>query len=441
MSGSDETRLLSNEPISFDEHGDLPFSLPFDQIAPSQISLYLQLDTRVGKHTCRQACVHCFYINQPEAANRSIDLFEGRRIMDDLSALGYRVFPMISDSLASNGEFLRLFGNTHNRDFRQELDCRETKTMQAGDLWTSGAPLLDENWMDYLTEAVAHGFGNVTITFHGVLDKHLRLLPEDTYPIKGVFPGVRCAQVIERIRAFNDALLAGRIPLVRSTPARDLAPRALKINLGVTIGKHNHTLAHLLRYSEYFNRCGVSVVRFNAFHAHGGRLPELVLSKAEIAHWYRDLKWVHDNIALNFQLGVDEDFGTSGIDVMGFPPHVGWCRAGRQLFAIVPDAPEDIERNARLSKEKIGSIAACVDAFKPICGRLIRETTPDARSVRYYPEFFPDVIDALTRKRMDGTYTDGCFAGEMLAELHAAAVGEAQVRAPRTAAISLSRQR
>lgn len=441
MSGSEETRVSRNEPISFDEHGDLPFSLPFDQIAPSQISLYLQLDTRVGKHTCRQACAHCFYINQPDAANRSIDLFEGRRIMDDLTALGYRIFPMISDSFAHNGEFLRLFGNTHNRDFRQELDCRETKTMQTGDLWTSGAPLLDEHWMDYLTETVRHGFGNVTITFHGVLDEHLRLLPESTYPIKGVFPGVRCAQVIARIHAFNDALLAGRIALAGSTPARELAPRPLKINLGVTIGKHNHMLAHLLRYAEFFNRCGVSVVRFNAFHAHGGRLPELVLSKAETADWYRDLKWVHDNIALNFQLGVDEDFGTSGIEAMGFPAHVGWCRAGRQLFAIVPDEPEDIERNTRTSKEKIGSIAACVDAFKPICGRLIRETTPDVPSVRYYPEFFPDVIDALTRKRMDGTYTDGCFAGEMLAELHAAAVGEENIRTPRTAAISLSRPR
>lgn len=441
MSVRDDERAPGNEPISFDEHGALPFSMPFDEIAPSQISLYLQLDTRVGKRTCRQACAHCFYINQPEAANRSIDLPEGRRIMDDLTALGYRVFPMIADSLASNGEFLRLFGNTHNRDFRQEFDCRETKTMEAGDLWTSGAPLLDENWMDYLAEAVRNGFGNVTITFHGVFDEHLRLWPEHAYPIKGVFSGARCAQVIERIHAFNDALRAGRIPLASPMPARDPAPRPLRINLGVTIGKHNHTLAHLLRYAEYFNQSGVSVVRFNAFHAHGGRLPELVLTKSEVAAWYRDLKWLHDNIALNFQLGVDEDFGTSGIGVMGFPAHVGWCRAGRQLFAIVPDEPEDIERNPNFVREKVGSIAACVDAFKPICGRLIRETTPHAPRPRYYPEFFRDVIEALTRKRMNGTYADGCFAGEMLAELRAADVRVNPGHLPRTTAISLSRER
>lgn len=413
MSEPNGVQSTANQPISFDEHGDLPFSMPFSEIRPSQISFYLQLDTRVGKRTCRQACAHCFYINQPEAANKSIDLVEGRRIMDGLTALGYRVFPMISDSLANNGEFLRLFGNTHNRDFRQEWDARETRTMERGDLWTSGAPLLDDNWAYYLADAVKNGFGNVTITFHGVLDERLALLPANIYPIKGVFPGVRCVEVIARIHAFNEAL--------NTDPTGGVEPSAepLRINLGVTIGKHNHTREHLLRYVEYFEKLGVSVVRFNAFHDHGGRLPELVLTKTEIAEWYRNLKWVHDNIPISFQLGVDEDFGTSGIEVMEFPTHVGWCRAGRQLFAIVPDAPEDIEWNALVRKEKIGSIAACVDAFKPIVGRLIRETSCDTSTPRYYPEFFYDAIDALTQKRLDGTYTDGCFAGEMLQALRA----------------------
>lgn len=441
MSPIDETRPPGNEPISFDEHGNLPFSIPFDEIAPSQISLYLQLDTRVGRKTCRQACAHCFYINQPEAANRSIDLNEGRRIMDNLTALGYRVFPMISDSFANNGEFLRLFGNTHNRDFRQELDCRETKTMEAGDLWTSGAPLLDDNWMEYLSEAVRNGFGNVTITFHGVLDERLQLMPESTYPIKGVFPGARCTQVVQRIHVFNDALCANRIALGDAATARHQPPQPLRINLGVTVGKHNHGRAHLLRYVEYFERLGVSVVRFNAFHDHGRRLPELVLTKAEIAEWYRDVKWVHGHIPLSFQLGIDEDFGTSGIEVMGFPPHVGWCRAGRQLFAIVPDPPEEIERNAHVHREKIGSIAACVDAFKPICGRLIRETSPQTPMPRYYPEFFQDVIDALTRKRLDGTYRDGCFAGEMLAERHASVANVVNGDAPYETVVPLSHWR
>lgn len=405
---------VGNQAISYDEHGAIPFDLPFRQLAPRDISLYLQLDTTVGKKTCRQACAHCFYINQPEAANRSIDLREGRRIMDDLGAQGYRVFPMISDSFGAGGAFLRLFGDTHNRDFHQEQDCKPTKTMQRGDMWTSGAPLLDPDWREYLWTGIENGFGNVTITFHGVPDEHLKLAPADAYPIKGVFPGADCERVMARIHAFNDDLRAGRLGAHAGVAPPLLAP--LNINLGVTIGKHNHTREHLVRYVDYFKRWRIAVLRFNAFHDHGWRLPQLPLSREEIAQWYRDLKWVHDNIALDFQLAVDEDFGSSGIEAMDFPAHIGWCRAGHQLFAIVPDRPRELARGRLGRRERIGSIAACVDAFKPLVGDLIRET-PCVGVPAYRLEFFHDVIDELMRKRRDGTYADGCFAPEMLSEL------------------------
>lgn len=390
-----------NQPIAYDDHGDIPLDVPFRALRPEDISLYLQLDTTVGRKTCRQACTHCFYINQPAAANRSIALHEGRRIMDSLAAQGYRVFPMISDSFGRDGMFLRLFGDTHNRDFHQEENRRPTKTMQRGDMWTSGAPLLDAQWKEYLWTGVENGFGNVTITFHGILDSDLKLLPAEDYPIKGVFAGRDCERVIARIHAFNNE-------------AQLTAP--LDINIGVTIGKHNHSREHLLRYAAYFARLGISVLRFNAFHDHGGRLPQLSLTTAERAQWYRDLKWVHENVPLDFQLGVDEDFGSSGVEVMGFPPHVGWCRAGQQLFAIVPDRPQTIESGEFGRIEHIGSIAACVDAFQPIVGKLIRVTPANGGQPTYKLEFYYDVIEDLQRKRLDRTYRDGCYAPEMLAK-------------------------
>ncbi|OEZ59126.1 radical SAM protein [Duganella sp. HH105] len=390
-----------NQPIAYDDHGDIPLDVPFHSLRPGDISLYLQLDTTVGRKTCRQACTHCFYINQPAAANRSIDLVEGRRIMDCLAAQGYRVFPMISDSFGRDGMFLRLFGDTHNRDFHQEQNRRPTKTMQRGDMWTSGAPLLDAQWKEYLWTGVENGFGNVTITFHGILDSDLQLLPAEDYPIKGVFAGRDCERVIARIHAFN-------------SEAQPAAP--LDINIGVTIGKHNHTREHLLRYTAYFARLGISVLRFNAFHDHGGRLPQLPLTTAERAQWYRDLKWVHENVPLDFQLGVDEDFGSSGIEAMGLPTHVGWCRAGQQLFAIVPDPPQTIASGDFGSIEHIGSIAACVDAFQPVVGKLLRATPADGGQPTYKLEFYYEVIEDLQRKRLDGTYRDGCFAPEMLAK-------------------------
>lgn len=399
---------ISNEPISYDDHGDIPMEKPFREIAPADISIYLQLNTNVGKNTCRQTCGHCFYINQPEARGRAMDLVEGRRVMEELSRRGYKIFPMISDSFANGGEFLTLFANSHNRDYRQEPERKTTKTMERGEMWTSGAPLLGDDCERLLALGVASGFGSITITFHGVPDEQLMLKPHEVYPISGVFPGRDCERVIRRIHAFNSSRGGG--------PGG--AP--LEVNVGVTIGKHNHGRENLIRYARYFDRLGVAVVRFNCYHDHGWRYPHLTLSRDDIAAVYGDVKWIHENIPVEFQIGLDEDFGTSGIEVMGFPEHTGICRAGRQLFAVVPDEVEVLENNPDLRRESIGTMAGCVDAFKPIVGRLVREIDKARGSVTYDLEFFHDVIEELTQKRLNGTYKDGCFAPEMLMDLRAA---------------------
>lgn len=402
------TDPVRNEPISYDDHGDIPFEVSFRDIPVHEISIYLQLDTRVGRSTCRQACAHCFYINQPAARNRVMDLAEGRKVMAALERRGYKIFPMIADSFAHGGAFLRLFGNSHNRDFHQELDSKPTKTMVRGDMWTSGAPLLGDDWRELLMTGIENGFGNVTITYHGTLDDRLRVRPHATYPIRGVFPGADCETVIRRIHQFNADMVAGGFERLKALPAEMRSP--LAINIGVTLGKHNHTLQHLLRYVRYFNDLGVAVLRFNNFHDHGWKLPLLPLTADEVAQCFRDIRWIHENVPLSFQLGLDEDFGTNGIEVMGFPPHTGWCRAGRQLFAVVPEEPVPLSAG----REKIGTIAGCVDAFKPIVGQLVRIS--DGLSVDYDLQFDHGVIDRLNRKRLDGTYRDGCFAPEMLDE-------------------------
>ncbi|GLY99623.1 hypothetical protein [Actinoplanes sp. NBRC 103695] len=394
---------VRNEPIAYDDHGDIPFHVPFRELSPPDVSIYLQLNTKVGRSTCRQACTHCFFINQPQVRGRSMDLTEGRAVMDDLAALGYRVFPMISDSFANGGEFLRSFGDTHNRDLRQGPSRDHTKTMERGELWTSGAPLLDPDWPDLLRLAVEQGFGSVTITFHGLFDENLELLPPDAYPIGRVFPGRDCRTVIDRIAAFNTG------PVAR-------AAWPLQINIGVTIGSHNHTRDDLLRYVRYFAGLPIDVLRFNCFHDHGGQHPHLTLSPAEVAAFYRDLRDIHDTVALPFQLGVDEDFGTSGIEVMGFPAHTGWCRAGRQLFAAVPEPPEELHTTAARRVERIGTVAACVDAFQPVVGDLRRTTDLAGGAVTHDIDFFHDVIDDLNHRRVTGAYSDGCYAPEMLAD-------------------------
>ncbi|WP_448203857.1 hypothetical protein [Azospirillum sp. sgz302134] len=344
-------------------------------------------------------------------------LDEGLAIKQGLEAAGYRIFPMISDSFANRGEFLRLFRNTHHRDFREGLSGTPTGTMERGHMWTSGAPLLDDDWRDLLELGVENGFGSVTLTFHGLLDADGCLLPHGAYPIGGVFPGERCEEVIQRLHAFNRDLAANAIPRLAALPEE--ARRPLEINVSVTVGRHNHGRGALLRYAQYFNRLGVTTVRFNRFHDHGGRHPHLVLSEEEVVQAYRDFRWLHDHEPLSFQLAIDEDFGSLGIEVMEFPPHVGWCRAGRQLFAVVPDPPELAAEDAERRVEWIGSIGACVDAFHPLVGRLVRDTDKIRGAVSYRLDFRHDVIADLNRKRMDGTYRNGCYALEMETEMEA----------------------
>src|SRR5262249_54199542 len=161
-----------------------------------------------------------------------------RRLMEDLRARGYKVFPLISDNFADDGEFLRVFGNplaaSPVHDYREGSDRRAAKTMERGEMWTSGAPLLDENWWDLLCTGIENGFGTVTITFHGVPGEDLSLRPRDEYPIKGVFHGLDTEVVIARVHRFDEDLVAGRIARLASLPPQAGAP--IQLNMTVTIG-------------------------------------------------------------------------------------------------------------------------------------------------------------------------------------------------------------
>ncbi|EKO3606105.1 hypothetical protein M6C35_000984, partial [Vibrio metschnikovii] len=251
--------------------------------------------------------------------------------------------------------------------------------------------------VDLLHTCVENGFGTISITFHGIPDKNGNLQPSNNYPIKGVFPGAKTLEVIDRIKDFNlNHLPSGKQPI--------------KINIGITIGSHNHTLETILSYCEIFNGVGINSLRFNCFTDHGKKHPHLQLSQEQVRKFYQDIKYVHDNIPCDFQIGISEDFGTNGIDVLGLPGHVGWCRAGRQLFAIVPSPIEKIGSVG----EKIADIVGCVNIFEPYLGYLLRVPNIDGISYRYKVCFDENAIDNFTAKRLNGEFTNGCFAGEML---------------------------
>lgn len=397
----------TNKPISYDFHGDTPFTVPFAEIDPADIHIYLDLDTKVGRNTCGQKCTHCWFVNYEKVYDKSFAMDEGPRILEGLQSHGYQVYPRYVDSFAYGGEFMRIYGPANNREFRQEADHIPTETMEKGDAWTSGRPLLGDDYVELLDLARESGYGTISITYHGVLDENLAVIDDGSYPIKGVFSGADTEKVLQRIADYNAR---------RRADGSETAD-AFRVNIGVTVGRHNHGRESLLRYAQYFNKLGVDTVRFNNFSDHGGRHPGLRLSREEIEQAYRDFRWLHDTVELDFQLGVSEDFGTFGIKAMGFPGHVGWCRAGRQLFAAIPAEETVLSEDGPERREKIGDIVGCVNTFEPHLGILVRTVVEGEDGARYDLEFDHEAIQAFTDKRMAGVYKDGCFAPELSEEL------------------------
>ena len=399
---------VANAPIAYDFHGDTPFTVPFQDIKSDDIHIYLDLDTKVGKNTCGQKCTHCWFVNYEKVYNKSFAMEEGPLIKAGLEAEGFHVYPRYVDSFAYDGAFMRLYGPANNREFRQESDHKPTETMEKGDAWTSGRPLLADNYVELLDLARVSGYGTISITYHGVLDENLAVIDDGSYPIKGVFSGANTEEVLRRIGRYHDKR--------RDRMRGDELPAAFRVNIGVTIGRHNNSRTSLERYAHYFNKLGVDTVRFNNFADHGGRHPELQMSYDEIEQVYRDLKWLHENVEMRFQLGVSEDFGTFGIKAMGFPSHVGWCRAGRQLFAAIPTDEVVLAESDDERREKIGDIVGCVNTFEPHLGILVRKVSTRDQDVTYSLEFDHEAIDEFTAKRLSGVYQDGCFARELSQE-------------------------
>lgn len=393
---------VNNLPIAYDFHGDIPFSTAFSEISPKDISLYIDLDTNVGKDTCGQNCSHCWFVNYEKVFAKSFGLEEGRAITDSLRRSGYTVYPRYVDSFAKDGDFLRIHGAAHNREFRQTDEKEVTDTMKRGDAWTSGRPLFGDNYVELLDLAVANRYGTVSITFHGVLQPDMQLSPRTSYPIDGVFHGEDCVTVIQRINSYNEDR--------RSTQ------HALRVNIGITIGKHNHTRESLVRYVAFFNALGVATVRFNNFLDHGNRHPGLELTPSEIEQFYKDIRWIHENEHLDFQLAVSEDFGIYGVKVMGFPSSVGWCRAGRQLFTVIPCERVMTKTETGLEMQKVADVVGCVNTFSPYLGSIFRFSGAGDDESSYQIKFDVEAIALFTEKRMKGVYKNGCFAREILAE-------------------------
>lgn len=407
---------MPNQPISFDHHGNIPLSTPFKNISPKDIHIYVDVDTFIGAKTCGQACNHCWFVNYPQIIGKSFDLNDGVKLCEHLRELGYTVFPRYTDSFAYAGQLMKKYGQAQARTYFEDV-LTPTARMEKGEAWTSGRPLTKSNYSSLLRMAEECGYGTITMTFHGLLNRN-GILIDKNYPIKGVISTADFMTAINNIKAYNQ---------MRKKESGD-SHDAFNISVGITIGKHNLSKKMLNRYVKFFDSLGVQSLRFNRFYDHGNKHPHLTITEDEVKEVYKNIKAIHETKPIALQLGISEDFGTSGISVMGFPPEVGICRAGHQLFAIIPTStPKILENNSEQVVAIIGDVVGCVNVFEPKVGEVFRVTSGIDNSISYRLQFDQQAIARLMKKRMDQTFTNGCFAPELMAEIKAANTSTYQI--------------
>lgn len=395
--------MSKNSDIMYDFHGNIPLSIPFTKIKPQDIDLYFEIDTNIGSKTCEQTCKHCWYTNCDQVAHKSFDHNEAMVIYQALLEKGYNVFPRYTDGFAYNGEYMQKYKMANTRTYYSGVNPIPAKTMQNGELWSSGTPLLKGNAENLLDIARETGFKTITMTFHGLIDENLSLMEQKYYPIQGVSNSANYEKVISIIKNYN----------AKYKDKFDFS--GFHIGVGITIGKHNNFKEMLQRYLHYFNKFDISALRFNRFFNFGNSHPHLVISEEEVKQFYIDIKELHTNISLNYQLGISCDFGTSGIEAVDFPSHASWCRAGRQFFAIYPTANNIIFTENDFKYERIGDLVACVNIFSPISGALYRKTSiSNKATITYELKFFVDVIDKLLNDRVNGIFKNGCYARDIM---------------------------
>ncbi|MTI30034.1 radical SAM protein [Xanthovirga aplysinae] len=275
------------KPIIYDDHTD-----------PSKTELHYYIDTRLGKKTCKAMCEFCWlkrdhlseHVEEPEVALQRIR---------GLAKKGYTVIPMVSDSFAENGKYLKT-----------ELFYKNDEWYFENAAWSSGRPLLQDNHEELLDLCVKNKIDTIIMTSHGTENKEK--------DFKGLTQPTVVIDAIKNIRNFEKK--------------RDYS---FKIILTFTLSRENMSEKSVKSYFDHCEKLGVDVIRFNRFADVQGIYPELRMTKEDTIQSYKTMKKVYEEHPGSVQLSVSEDFGNWGVEVMGFPEGVGNCVAGERLFGVV----------------------------------------------------------------------------------------------------------
>jgi len=167
--------MLNNTPLAYDFHGTQPIDFPFELLRPEDIDIYMDVDTYIGQQTCGQNCKNCWFVNNEKVKRKRFNIPEGQLIVNDLRKIGYKIYPRYTDTFAYGGEFILAYGASTARVYAEKSSRQLTQTMQKGEAWTSGRPLLGKDAEYLLNLARDYNYGTISISFHGLLNKSLHI--------------------------------------------------------------------------------------------------------------------------------------------------------------------------------------------------------------------------------------------------------------------------
>lgn len=297
------------------------------------ISFDLAVGGSPGANTCKAKCEQCFLRIGPGpthsawGAKKSIDekIAAEKVLINDLSAQGYSICPVIPDTFSWNGKYLESGMLYQNALYGAD------ELATTGVAWTSGLTLLNSDRDRLLGLAYDNNLRLIGISSHGAEDGET--------PLKGVVKPSIVRRVLKNIREYN-----------RAHP-----DKKFEISLGFTIGAHN--VARVRDYVAYAAMLGADYVRLNRLLDVSGAsgLTHLVLSKEQSRAFFMQMHEIEQNnfdwlaksaTALrayqdqaqfpnpDIKVVISTDFGFDGEEALEKPEPINRCSGGASHFGI-----------------------------------------------------------------------------------------------------------
>jgi len=297
-------------------YSPIDLKIPFNLLNPSDIDIYFHYTNEISKKTCKANCDFCYLKTVDEF---SIPFDTAVQIIDALKQKWYNIWLIPPDTFSE--WFLEILWKTNIDNSWGSAFGYKNAWLE--DAWTSGKPLLLEDYTKKLELAYECWYRSITLSPHNAADTYV--------PFDWVTKGSDVLFAIENIQKRNSVN----------------SDKAFKITTTFTIGTYNNTFDVMDRIVQWAIRSGVGLVRFNCFNNFSEQK-----NYQDYEMWVEDMKTFGDNLLMildkycdaSILIWLSEDWWDAFLN-QGLLWYLDdwwkWDRNGRcrwwySLFAMVP---------------------------------------------------------------------------------------------------------